>query len=81
MSDYQHRENSGSVFKNENKATENHPEYKGSAMINGQEMWVSIWVKKPEGKKPFLSLSFQNKEGQSSGSDSNSEVGSDDLPF
>ena len=60
---YEIRPNSGSLFKNE-KQKENHPDYKGSAMINGVEMWMSAWLKTGANGTKFMSFSFQPKEQQ-----------------
>jgi len=58
---FQHKEGMGSLFKNDKKLTDKHPDYKGDAMKDGKEMWVSAWIK--EGKKgKFMSLAFQDKE-------------------
>ena len=59
---YEQRDNSGSLFKNEKKETENHPNATGSAMIGGVEYWVSAWTKKDKNGKPWQSLSFKVKE-------------------
>ena len=60
---YEIRPNSGSLFKND-KQKENHPDYKGSAMINGVEMWMSSWLKTGANGTKFMSFSFQPKEQQ-----------------
>lgn len=53
---YEMKDGSGSLFKNERKETEKHPDYNGSIMINGTEHWLSAWIK--EGKKgKFMSVS------------------------
>jgi hypothetical protein len=57
--------NSGALFNNkENKTTANHPDYKGSINVNGEEFWLSAWIK-PTKKDPavrFMSLSVQPKQ-------------------
>jgi|SaaInl8_200m_RNA_FD_contig_123_9658_length_890_multi_79_in_1_out_1_2 uncharacterized protein (DUF736 family) len=55
--------NRGVLFKND---TENPkaPQYKGSINVNGQEMWLSAWVKQSQSGKNFMSLSVQPKEQQ-----------------
>jgi len=58
---YQHKEGSGSLFKNDKKLSDKHPDYKGDALINGKEVWLSAWIK--EGNKgKFMSLSIQEKD-------------------
>ena len=51
----------GVLFKNDRKERDNHPDYKGSAEIDGEEYWLSAWIK--EGQKgKFMSLSFTLKD-------------------
>lgn len=58
---YEQRELSGSLFKNEKRETDKHPNMQGSALINGVEYWVSAWTK--EGAKgKWQSLAFKPKE-------------------
>ena len=63
-STYQTRDNSGSLFKNDRKTSENHPNAKGKALIGGQWYWVSAWTKSGQ-RGPWQSLSFElMTEGQ-----------------
>ncbi len=55
------RDNSGALFKNDRKTTDNHPDYNGSALIGGVDMWISAWIKKGNGKT-FMSLAFKPKD-------------------
>jgi hypothetical protein len=72
---YTPKEGSGSLFKNDRKTTDTHPDYSGSIMINGKEHWLSAWVK--EGTKgKFFSVSI-GKEKQPMGFKA---AGSDELP-
>jgi hypothetical protein len=56
------RDNSGAIFINERKESDNHPDRTGSAMIDGKEYWVSGWIKKSGDKPSFLSLAFKPKD-------------------
>lgn len=58
---YEVKDFSGSMFRNE-KNKETQPDYKGNVKIAGVEYWISGWVKTPENKKPYMSLSFQVKQ-------------------
>jgi hypothetical protein len=60
---YEQKDNSGSLFKNDRKTTDKHPDRKGSAMIDGVNYWVSGWVKQDKNGNPWMSLSFQKKDG------------------
>ena len=57
---YEQRDNSGSLFKNDRKENENQPGYTGKCMVNGKPMQVSAWVKEGKNGK-FFSLSFQER--------------------
>lgn len=57
---YEQKENTGSMFVNEKKEKETHPDRTGSALIGGVEYWVSGWIKDGKNGK-WMSLSFQQK--------------------
>lgn len=79
---YENKPGQGSLFKNDKKTAENHPDYKGSMMTpDGIDCWVSAWVKRPEGKQPFMSLSIQPKEQQQAAPAQDTAVETNDLLF
>jgi len=58
---FSQKDNSGSLFRNDKRASDNHPNLTGSALVNGVPMWVSAWTK--EGAKgKWISLAFKPKE-------------------
>lgn len=60
---YEQKPNSGSLFKNDKKEKDTHPDYTGNALIGGEEYWISAWLKETKGgKKKFFSFSFKPKE-------------------
>ena len=81
---WEQRDNSGSLFKNEDKTEDKHPHAKGTALIGGVEYWVSAWTK--EGKNGrFQSLAFKPKEDKAN-SDARKRMekavdDDSDLPF
>lgn len=62
---YQHKPNSGSLWKNLKREKDTHPEYKGSAMIDGVEYWVSAWVNtsQQDGSK-YFGMKYERKDAQ-----------------
>ncbi len=54
------RDNSGALFKAKANENPKWPGYEGSAMIDGQEYWLSAWVKDGKAGK-FFSLAFKFK--------------------
>jgi len=60
---YEQKPGQGSIFKNDKKEQENHPDYKGSiTQLDGTQCWVSMWVKRSDGKPTFFSVSLKAKE-------------------
>jgi len=60
---FEQRDNSGSIWANDRKTADKHPDRTGSAKINGEDFWVHGWLKKKSSGKPYLSLSFKRKDG------------------
>lgn len=62
MSEYQQKDNSGALFKNDKKESDSHPDYKGSAMINGSDYWVSGWINVSSAGTKYMKFSYSPKE-------------------
>ena len=72
--------NRGVLFKNDRKESERHPEYKGSINVDGQEFWLSAWLK--DGKLgKFMSLSVTPKNDRPSQPVAASAASEIDTPF
>ena len=92
MADYDNT-NRGSVWKNDKKETEKHPDFTGSVNVEGKEYWVSGWKRRPDqsDKAPALSFSLKAKDESvpakqseapaSSGTGSKVDDFEDDIPF
>lgn len=84
---YEMKDGQGSLFKNDKKESERHPDYKGRIMIDGTEYQLAAWIK--EGQKgKFMSLSAQlPREGRDEqrptkpNPPSRRDPLDDDLPF
>ncbi len=62
---YQTKPGNGSLWRNDRKTNDNHPDYSGSiTLLDGTECWLSMWQKdEVEGeRKPLFSLSIKVKD-------------------
>lgn len=80
-------ENRGVLFKNDDKQSDKHPDYKGSINIDGVEYWLSSWIKTSKQGNKFMSLSVQPKQQQAAKPSKQAPAadpfddGDDSLPF
>ena len=80
MTDFEHKENTGSIFKNDYKKADNHPDYKGKVNANGKLMDIALWVRKSEGGKTYFSVKLSEPFVKSEQLPSEPEDETD-LPF
>ncbi len=75
---------SGALFKHDKGDNPKRPDYKGTYTdANGNEFWVSAWVKTDKNGKSYLSFNTQPKEAKTEqvASPAISVTIGDDLPF
>ena len=61
MADFVPKDMTGTLFKNDRKNTDKHPDYTGTLVVNGQEFWLSAWLK--DGKRgKYMSLGLRAKD-------------------
>jgi hypothetical protein len=87
---YEQKDNTGTIFKNNKKTDPKHPDYTGSAMIDGVKKDLSAWIKDGQ-KGKFLSIAIRDPYTPQSGTNGTSkpaskvttvdEPESEDLPF
>jgi uncharacterized protein (DUF736 family) len=75
------KNNTGAIFKNDNKKAENHPDYKGKVLVNGKDMEIALWLNTSAKGVTYFSVIFsepyiKTDELQNKVLDIN-----DDLPF
>lgn len=68
MSNQHDNVNRGAIWKNENKQSENHPDFSGSINVDGKEFWLSGWRKKADAsdRAPLVSFSVRPKDANPS---------------
>ena len=76
--------NKGVLFREKDKKSDSHPDFKGSINVEGKDYWLSGWVNeaKNTGQK-YFKLSVTSKDGDSNKSSppKSEPVFSDDIPF
>ncbi len=74
-------DNSGILFRNKDKESEKHPDYKGNLTVGGEEFWLSAWIKEGnKGKFMTLSVTPKNKDKADAAAGKRVEL-SDEIPF
>lgn len=59
---YTKRPGDFSLWKNDRKTDQKHPDYKGDGVSpDGEECWINAWVKETKTGKKFFSISIQRK--------------------
>jgi hypothetical protein len=75
--------NRGAMFLQEEKKTENHPDFSGSINIAGVDHWISGWKKvSKDGEYKFISLSLgEAKKSQPTKKRGRTSKEDKDIPF
>jgi hypothetical protein len=86
---YQHKENTGSLFKNDKREKDTHAHARGSALIDGVEYYIDAWTNESNDGSKYQSLKFKRKDDATNGARSQSRPQpsafdtdlDDDVPF
>ena len=76
-------DNQGAIWKNEERETDKHPHFKGEAMLNGVEYWVSAFKRSADAKPkaPALKFYFKPKDARPAQESSPQDDFDDDIGF
>jgi hypothetical protein len=77
MTQHEQHDNSGILFRNDNKTRDTDRDYSGSATINGVEFWMSGSVKQGRNGK-FMTFSFTPKHREKTAAKAGAGVPFDD---
>lgn len=58
------KNNTATLFINDRKKTENSPDFKGKALIDGKNVYVSAWKRTAKNGSEYLSLAFTTPSEQ-----------------
>ena len=61
---YVTKPDTGSLFKNDKKESEKHPNAKGSALIGGVEYWIAAWTYETKDGEKYQSMKFERKDAK-----------------
>jgi uncharacterized protein (DUF736 family) len=77
------KNNSGAIFKNDYKKTEQQPDYKGKAMIDGQMKDMAMWLNESKSGVKYFSVKFSEpyKEAEAPKQSIPQDLPASDLPF
>ncbi len=71
------KNNAGALFKNDNKTKETQPDYKGNAIINGEQKQISAWINTSAKGLKYMSLTFEEPRDKN---EVKTEVKTETLP-
>jgi len=82
---YERKEGQGSIFGNQNKTTDAHPDFTGDALWRGEVIRIALWKKRDKNGKTWLSVKisepYKKEEGQEKPKQAPLPAIDDDLPF
>lgn len=75
--------NKGVLFREKEKKSDSHPDFKGSINVEGKDYWLSGWVNESKQGQKYFKLSVTPKDGapQSRPSPPKNDFISEDIPF
>lgn len=75
--------NKGVLFREKEKKSESHPDFKGSINVGGKDYWLSGWVNESKAGQRYFKLSVTPKDGQARAKPSapTTDFIDEDIPF
>ncbi len=75
--------NRGSIWKNDRKEKDEHPDFTGSLNVDGVEYWVSAWKRKDgaAAKAPALTFSVRPKETKAAAQNERPRLSAEKLGY
>tara|TARA_X000001382_G_scaffold15843_1_gene10060 strand:+ start:695 stop:943 length:249 start_codon:yes stop_codon:yes gene_type:complete len=80
-SEYQKKDDTAFLFRNQNKSKDNQPDYTGWVKYDGSERRLAAWVKDMKDGSKALSISISDKQPPKEGGSRGSGNDNNDIPF
>jgi uncharacterized protein (DUF736 family) len=79
----QDRDMSGVLFKNDRRENDRQPDYNGRIQVNGEDFWLSAWIKEGKSGVKFMSLAVKPKDAEQrpAQSQASEQPVDDGIPF
>ena len=79
---YEMKDMSGSAFHNTRRDRDTSPDLTGSALINGKEHWVNMWMKTDKNGNTWVSFNLKEKQPKpETDTRPTKNIVDDDIPF
>lgn len=78
---YEPKDMSGSLWRNDDRKSESHPEFGGEAMIDGVAYYMNAWVNTAKNSKRYFSIKFKPKVERRREQPPIQEDLEDEIPF
>lgn len=78
---FQQKNNSGSLFKNDKKQTDKHPDYKGTAIVDGVNKNLAAWIRTSQTGKKYMSITIQDPQPKTGFDTIKDDQSGEDIPF
>lgn len=78
---YEMKDNTGTLFRNEKKQSETQPDYRGEALVNGESVWMSAWLNTSAKGTKYMKFAFSPKEERPQQTQQPIPVVDEDIPF
>ena len=75
-----YKEGQVTIWKNDYKTADNHPEYRGGAMLDGQTYDIALWVKEAANGRKFMNGTIKPVRIEATQPPKKDDP-KDDLPF
>ena len=82
--DYEQKPGKGAIFKNKDKTSDKHPDYKGKFKdLQGNDIEISLWVNESKGGMKYFSVKIQEPyvKQYPTAEETQPEQLNEDLPF